>query len=93
MNARLSDSTTPAQRLQASRAHMRTVWFEAKKTPESVLQKMVSEHPVTLATLAALAGAALMALKPWRWKVLQGPLATWVGVALSTWLQRCTPKS
>ena len=92
MSAPAFENMTPLERLQASRAHIRLVLLEAQQAPDALLQKLASEHPLKLATLAALLGAALMATKPWRWKIFKGPLLSWASVALSAWLQRSTPK-
>ena len=87
---------TPVERLHASRAQMRFVLLQAQSPTDSMLNTLLkplaAERPFTLATLAALVGAAIMIAKPWRSKALATPLLTWAIVALFKWMQGQTPK-
>lgn len=91
MKTSLADPTTPVQRLQASRAQIRAALREAQTPNDSLLSTLLkplaSEHPMTLAALAALLDGALVTAKPWRYKIVAMPLITWASVALTTWLQ------
>lgn len=59
---------TPQDRLAASRAAMaRSLTPTGRETPRLDLAPAAVQHPWALVGAAALAGASLVALRPWRW--------------------------
>jgi hypothetical protein len=97
MSTRHPESQTPSERLLISRERIRHAIANAPHGQDSLLQTVLAstaaKHPIGLAAAAAVLGALLMAVKPWRWTFVKAPLMAWATTALSQWLQNSSPKN
>lgn len=67
VNSPLNGATSPQARLTASRAAIVADLRPAPATTPALLVQTTREHPWVLLGTAALAGALVVALRPWRW--------------------------
>ena len=70
---------------------MHAVLLKAKNADDSLLNTLLkplaTERPLTLAALAALLGAVVVTVKPWRWRSWPPSWMAWVSTAMTLWAQ------